>query len=239
MKNIEGLIRKAINDFNMIENGDKIAVGLSGGKDSLTLLYHLKRLQRYLPQKFTLVAISVDMFNGKSNYSQIKQFCTEMEIEHYVVPTQIYELLFEIRKEQNPCSLCAKIRRGALLNEAKRLGCNKVALGHHANDLIETFFLSLFYESRMSTFSPVTYLSKTEITTIRPMLYVWESDIIKESKQLLLPVLFNPCPADKNTQREFIKQKIYELEKQVPKLSKNVLNAILSPERYHLFKPKK
>lgn len=231
-------MRKAITDFNMIEDGDKIAVGLSGGKDSLTLLYHLKRLQRYLPQKFELSAISIDMFNGQTDYSKIKQFCNEIGVEHIVVNSQIYELLFEVRKEKNPCSLCAKIRRGAILNNAKDLGFNKVALGHHANDLIETFFLSLFYESRLSTFSPVTHLTKTQMITIRPMIYVWESDIISESKQLKLPVLHNPCPADKNTQREFIKLKVKDLEKQIPKLSKNVLGAIISPDRYHLFDKK-
>ena len=213
MKNIEGLIRKAINNYDMIQNGDKIAVGLSGGKDSLTLLLHLKNLQRYLPQKFTLCAIAVDMYDGKTDFSEIKKLCDKLEIKFFIEPTNLYELLFEIRKESNPCSLCAKIRRGALLNYAKQLNCNKVALGHHANDLIETFFLSLFYESRLSTFSPVTYLSKTDITTIRPMIYVWEKDIINESKNL--PIIKNPCPADKNTQREFIKNKIFELEKQI------------------------
>ena len=233
MKNIQGLIRKAIQQYDMIEENDRIAVGLSGGKDSLTLLKNLKELQRYYPKKYELCAISIDMYNGKTNYTKIKEFCNQLDVELKIVPTQLYELLFEVRKEQNPCSLCAKIRRGTLVNVAKENGFNKVALGHHANDLIETFFLSMFFEGRLSTFAPVTYLSKSQITTIRPMIFVWEKDVISYSKDL--PVLYNPCPADKHTQRESIKQMLQEMEKQIPKLDKNLLNAIISPERYHLF----
>lgn len=233
MKNIQGLIRKAIQQYDMIEENDRIAVGLSGGKDSLTLLKNLKELQRYYPKKYELCAISIDMYNGKTDYTKIKEFCNQLDVELKIVPTQLYELLFEVRKEQNPCSLCAKIRRGTLVNVAKENGFNKVALGHHANDLIETFFLSMFFEGRLSTFAPVTYLSKSQITTIRPMIFVWEKDVISYSKDL--PVLYNPCPADKHTQRESIKQMLQEMEKQIPKLDKNLLNAIISPERYHLF----
>lgn len=233
MKNIQGLIRKAIQQYNMIEENDRIAVGLSGGKDSLTLLKNLKELQRYYPKKYELCAISIDMYNGKTDYTKIKEFCNQLDVELKIVPTQLYELLFEVRKEQNPCSLCAKIRRGTMVNVAKENGFNKVALGHHANDLIETFFLSMFFEGRLSTFAPVTYLSKSQITTIRPMIFVWEKDVISYSKDL--PVLYNPCPADKHTQRESIKQMLQEMEKQIPKLDKNLLNAIISPERYHLF----
>ena len=233
MKNIQGLIRKAIQQYDTIEENDRIAVGLSGGKDSLTLLKNLKELQRYYPKKYELCAISIDMYNGKTDYTKIKEFCNQLDVELKIVPTQLYELLFEVRKEQNPCSLCAKIRRGTLVNVAKENGFNKVALGHHANDLIETFFLSMFFEGRLSTFAPVTYLSKSQITTIRPMIFVWEKDVISYSKDL--PVLYNPCPADKHTQRESIKQMLQEMEKQIPKLDKNLLNAIISPERYHLF----
>ncbi len=233
MKNIQGLIRKAIQQYDMIKENDRIAVGLSGGKDSLTLLKNLKELQRYYPKKYELCAISIDMYNGKTDYTKIKEFCNQLDVELKIVPTQLYELLFEVRKEQNPCSLCAKIRRGTLVNVAKENGFNKVALGHHANDLIETFFLSMFFEGRLSTFAPVTYLSKSQITTIRPMIFVWEKDVISYSKDL--PVLYNPCPADKHTQRESIKQMLREMEKQIPKLDKNLLNAIISPERYHLF----
>lgn len=233
MKNIQGLIRKAIQQYDMIKENDRIAVGLSGGKDSLTLLKNLKELQRYYPKKYELCAISIDMYNGKTDYTKIKEFCNQLDVELKIVPTQLYELLFEVRKEQNPCSLCAKIRRGTLVNVAKENGFNKVALGHHANDLIETFFLSMFFEGRLSTFAPVTYLSKSQITTIRPMIFVWEKDVISYSKDL--PVLYNPCPADKHTQRESIKQMLQEMEKQIPKLDKNLLNAIISPERYHLF----
>lgn len=226
-------MRKALEKWNMIEDGDRVAVGVSGGKDSLSLLKHLAEIRRYFPKKFELCAISVDMYNGATDFSEVRAFCEALDIEHHIVKTQIYELLFEVRKEQNPCSLCAKIRRGALANTAREHGCNKLALGHHADDLVETFFLSMFYEGRLSTFAPVTFLSKTEITVIRPLVLVWEKNIIAESTGL--PVLHNPCPANKNTKREFIKKHIHELEFQVPKLKNNVLSALMSPERTHLF----
>ena len=236
MKNIQGLARKAIERWNMIEDGDKIAVGVSGGKDSLTLLETLAFLSRYYPKKFTVCAISVDMYNGKTNYTEIKKFCDELGVELYIVPTKLNELLFEVRKEKNPCSLCSKIRRGTLCNKANELGCNKIALGHHADDLIETFFLSLYYEGRLSTFSPVTYLSKSKITIIRPMLMVWEKSIIGHAKNL--PVIQNPCPADKHTRREFIKEQIDSLGFKIPKVNTSILSAIISPERYHLLDKK-
>ena len=217
----------------MIEDGDKIAVGVSGGKDSLTLLETLAKLSKYYPKKFSVVAISVDMFNGKTDFSKVSKMCDELGVEHHIVLKQLYELLFEVRKEKNPCSLCSKIRRGTLCNKANELGCNKVALGHHADDLIETFFLSLFYEGRLSTFSPKTYLTKTNITVIRPMILVWEKYIISHAKNL--PVVHNNCPADKHTNREMVKNLLHELGFKIPKLGGNLLSAIISPERYHLF----
>ena len=232
MKNIQGLARKAIERWNMIEDGDKIAVGVSGGKDSLTTLETLALLCKYYPKKFTVCAITIDMFNGETDFSKVTQFCHDLGVEHYIVPTHLYEVLFEIRKEKNPCSLCSKIRRGTLCNKANELGCNKVALGHHADDLIETFFLSLYYEGRLSTFSPVTYLSKSKITVIRPLLLVWEKSIIGHSKTF--PIVKNPCPADKHTRREFIKEQIDSLGFKIPKVNTSILSAIISPERYHL-----
>ncbi len=233
MKNTQGLIRKALEKWTMLEDGDRVAVAVSGGKDSLSLLKHMAEIRRYFPKKFELYAISVDMYNGNTDFTAVSTFCEALGVPHHIVKTQIYELLFEVRKETNPCSLCAKIRRGALANKATELGCNKLALGHHSDDLVETFFLSLFYEGRISTFAPVTFLSRSKVTVIRPLMLVWESAIIAESGDL--PVLHNPCPANKNTKREFIKNHIHELEFKIPKLKNKVLSALISPERTHLF----
>jgi len=233
MKNIEGLIRKALEKYNMIKPNDKIAVGLSGGKDSLVLLTHLCSIQKYYPIPFTLIAISIDMFNGKTDYTKLTKYVNDLGIEHHIVPTPLYELIFEIRKEENPCSLCARMRRGLLNSTAKELGCNKVALGHHADDLIETFFLSMFYEGSLNTFAPVTYLSRTKITVIRPLMLVQESQTIKDAKNM--PVIQNNCPADKHTQREYIKDVLKKLSKDIPNMQNNIFNAITTPERYHLF----
>ena len=234
MQKIQGRIRKAIEEYNMIEDGDKVAVGVSGGKDSLTLLVNLAALKRYYPKKFTLVAITVDMFNGKTDYSEIEKLCKSLDVEYHIVPSQIYEILFEVRKEANPCSLCTRMRRGILSETAIKLGCNKLALGHHADDLIETFFLSLFYESRLSTFLPVTHLDKTGITMIRPMILIWEKETIEEAKNL--PVVFNKCPADKNTQREYIKELLKSIAHHIRKVHAHILSAITHPDRNHLFK---
>ena len=232
MKNIYGLVRKAVQQWNMIEDGDKIAIGVSGGKDSLVLLETLSSLSQHYPKKFSIFAISIDMFDGKTDFSKIKNFCENLGIEFHLLPTKLYELLFEIRKEKNPCSLCAKMRRGMLCNKATELGCNKLALGHHADDLIETFFLSLFYQGRLSTFSPVTYLSRSEITVIRPLLLVGEKDIIKHAKNF--PIIENTCPADKRTKREFIKNNLQTLGLKIPTVHNSIFNAILSPNGYHL-----
>lgn len=233
MQNIQGKIRKALDNYSMIQPGDKIAVGLSGGKDSTILLSSLANLSKYYPIPFEVVAISIDMFNGKTDYTALTQYVNSLGVEHHIVPTPLYELLFEIRKEPNPCSLCARMRRGLLNSTATELGCNKVALGHHADDLIETFFLSMFYESRLSTFAPVTYLSRTNITVLRPMLLVKEKEIIKASKDL--PIIHNPCPADKHTQREYIKDLLKNISHDVPKVHEKILSAIINPDRYHLF----
>lgn len=190
-------------------------------------------LRRYYPKKFDLVAITIDMHNGESDFSKIGEYCASLGVEHKIIPSQIYELLFEVRKESNPCSLCARLRRGMLSSEAKELGCNKLALGHHADDLIETFFLSLFYESRLSTFSPVTRLDRTGMTVIRPMILVWESETRALTQDL--PVFYNDCPADKKTQREFIKNYIASLKPHIREVHEHILSALIHPERNHLF----
>ena len=232
MQKILSQLRKAITDYNMIQDGDKIAVGLSGGKDSITLATALKLYQRFSPEKFELKAIIIDLFNGQTDYSKLLEYCKEIGLEVEVVNSEIYDIVFKSRKEKNPCSLCAKLRRGILNSKAKELGFNKVALGHHSDDLIETFLLSLFYEGRLSTFSPVTYLSNTQITVIRPLMYVSEQTIIKES--FSMPIIHNCCPADKHTKREFVKQLLSSLDKEIPDVKNRIFDALSHPERNKL-----
>ena len=234
MQKIQGKVRKALDQYKMIENGDKIAIGLSGGKDSLVLTKALASLRRYYDKSFDLVAITVDMHDGKSDFSAISEFCAELGVRHEIMPSQIYDILFNVRHENNPCSLCARLRRAILAESAKKFGCNKLALGHHANDLIETFFLSLFYESRLSTFLPVTPMDRTGITVIRPMLLVFEKDTIRAARDL--PVFHNDCPANKNTQREFIKNLLQSIAPDIHQVHEHILSALTHPERNHLIK---
>lgn len=227
--------RRALEQYKMIEDGDKIAVGLSGGKDSMALLYVLSGLRRFYPKKFELVAITVDMGLGldEKEVLAVKKVCQELGVHYHIEKTQIGEVVFDVKKESNPCSLCANMRRGALNSAAVSLGCNKVALGHHADDLIETLFLCLFYEGRFSTFSPLTVLTRANLTMIRPMIFLREMEIIGFTKDK--PIIHNPCPADKNTKREYIKTVLKNLEKDNKKLRENVLGAITHPERNNLF----
>ncbi len=234
MQKIQGKIRKALEQYNMIEDGETIAVGLSGGKDSLVLVQALASLRRYYDKKFDIIAITIDMHNGESDFSKIAEFCKNLDVRHEIVPSQIYDILFKIRKENNPCSLCARLRRAILAESAKRFGCKKLALGHHANDLIETFFLSLFYESRLSTFLPVTTMDRTGVTVIRPMILVFEKEIIRASRDM--PVFYNDCPADKNTQREYVKELLNKIAPNIHQVHEHILSALTHPERNHLFK---
>lgn len=228
-------LRRAIEDFNMIEENDRIAVGLSGGKDSVTLLTLLAKLRVFYPKKFSVVAIRIDMgLNCDENeVLQMENYCHELNVEYVVKKTDIGTILFDIRKEKNPCSLCSKMRRGALNTVAANLGCNKLALGHHADDLVETFFLSMIFEGRFSTFEPVTYLTRSKMTVIRPMIYIEEKDVAAFSKQN--PVIHNPCPADKHTKRQYVKDLIASIKKDVPFAKDRMLSAIYHPERNHLF----
>lgn len=226
MKQVLSKIRKAVQDYNMIEEGDKIAVGLSGGKDSLTLLLALKNLQIFYPNHFELMAITVDPGMDTFDVSGLQSFCEEHEIEFVSVKTDIKEIVFDIRNEKNPCSLCANLRRGALYSTAKEHGCTKVALGHHMDDVIETFFLSLFYEGHIHTFSPVTYLSKNDITSIRPMIYLEEKEIKSFVKRNDIPVMKKTCLVDGKTKREEMKMLIVELAKKIPRLKESIFGAI-------------
>ncbi|ADQ05673.1 PP-loop domain protein [Caldicellulosiruptor owensensis OL] len=226
MQYIFSRVRKAIEDFNMIEDRDKIAVGVSAGKDSLTMLYTLSFMRRFYPKKFDVVAITVDMGFEGMDFLPIKEFCDKIDVEFHLVPSQIKQIVFDIRKEENPCSLCANLRRGILNSTAKSLGCNKVALGHHLDDVVETFFLSLFYEGRIYCFSPKTYLDRTQVTVIRPMIYVKEHDLRSAAKKLELPVITNPCPANGKTNRQKMKEFVKSLKQFHPATKDLVFNAI-------------
>lgn len=227
--------RRAIEDYKMIDDGDKIAVGVSGGKDSLTLLALMRAFQRFSPNKFELTAITIDLGFDKSGdpYGKVRQYCDEIGVPYHIERTDIGEILFDIRKESNPCSLCSKMRRGALNTKLLSLGCKKLALGHHAEDMTETFLLSLFFEGRLSTFSPISYMDRTGVSMIRPMIYISENDIAAYAKRL--PVVHNPCPADKHTKREYMKNLIKTVQKDIPFVKDRMLGAISHPERYNLW----
>ncbi len=229
MKEIQRILsftRRAVDDYSMIEDGDKIGVGVSAGKDSLTLLIALAELRRFYPKHFELVAITVDMGFEGMDFSPIAELCRAIDVPFVVVPTQISRIVFDVRKEKNPCGLCAKMRRGALHDECKRQGCNKLALGHHFDDVVETFMLNLFYEGRLGSFSPVTYLSRKDLTMIRPMIYAQEKDVSYFVNRHPLPVVESPCPADKNTERESMKQLLLSLERNNKGLRHRIFGAL-------------
>lgn len=197
--------RKAVDEYQMIEAGDKIAVGISGGKDSLTLLYALAGLRRFYPRPFDLIAITVDLGYEKFHTEKIEALCQELDVPYHVVKTDIARILFEERKESNPCSLCAKMRKGALNEAVKKLGCNKVAYAHHKDDIVETMILSLIFEGRFHSFSPKSYLDRMDLTVIRPMMYVNEADVIGFQRKYELPVEKSRCPVDGLTKRQYAK----------------------------------
>ena len=226
IKRVLSYVRRAVDDYEMIHDGDKIAVGVSAGKDSLTLLCALAELRRFYPKKFELCAITVDMGFDGTDFSGISKLCEELGVPYHIIPTQISKVIFDVRKEKNPCSLCAKMRRGALYGSAKELGCTSVALGHHFDDVVETFMLNLFYEGRIGCFQPVTYLSNTDIHMIRPMIYMPEKDVRYFASKVSLPVVKSTCPADGNTEREEMKKLLHELEKQNKGLRYRIFGAI-------------
>ncbi len=226
-KHILSYTRRAIDDYQMIREDDKIAVGVSAGKDSLALLCAMASLRRFYPVPFELIAITVDMgFEGGTDFSPIAKLCEELEVPYKVVPSEIAKIIFEVRKEPNPCSLCAKLRRGALNNAAKDEGCTAVALGHHFDDAVETFMLNLFYEGRIGCFQPVTYLSRVGLRVIRPLLYAPEKEVAAFAKEAALPVVPSACPANENTQRESMKQLLASLERENRGLRYRIFGAI-------------
>ena len=216
LQKLMGAMRKAVEDYNMIESGDRIAVGVSGGKDSVATLAGLAGLRRFIGIDYEVVAISLDpQFNGEPNdYTELSEFCEKIGVEFVLRRTNIGNIIFEDRKEQNPCSLCARMRRGLLHDVAKECGCNKMALGHNFEDTVETFMMNLFDEGRIGCFSPVTWLSRKEITVIRPLVYCHEDEIIKIANHEHFPIIKSRCPADKHTEREHVKLLIEHLEKE-------------------------
>lgn len=235
MKQILGAMRKAVNDFDMIQDGDKIVVGISGGKDSMTLLYALKLFQRFSPAKFDLYAVTLSMGFENFDVTPIQDFCNKIDVPYKVVHTEIAKIVFDIRKESNPCALCAKMRRGALHDTVKELGFNKIALGHHADDAIETMFLSMLYEGRITTFKPVTYLDRKGIYNIRPLVYVREKQVISAIEKHSIPVVKSPCPMDKNTKREEVKQLLNQIYKTIPEGRDRLLTAINNKDNFGLW----
>ena len=226
LQQVLSIARKAIDEFHMIEDGDRIAVGISGGKDSLVLLYALHGLKRFYPAHFELEAITVDLGHPNFDLSQISALCDELGIHYTVVKTDIAEIVFNRRNETNPCSLCAKMRKGALNDAIKNLGCNKVAYAHHKDDIIETMLMSLLFEGRFHTFAPVTYLDRMDLTLIRPLMYMDEMDIIGFQNKYNLPVAKSRCPMDGYTKREYAKDLVRQLNKEHPGARERMFTAI-------------
>ncbi len=225
MQKLMGLVRRCVDDYNMIEAGDRIAVGVSGGKDSLVLLVLLAGLRKYFNNPFQLEAITIDMGLGM-DYSEVEALCRELEVPYSIVKTEIAPIIFNHRKEKNPCSMCAKMRRGALNQAILDRGFNKLALGHHYDDAVETFLMNLLFEGRIGCFQPVTNLDRTGIIQIRPMLYIHERTVDNFASRMALPVLANRCPVDKTTKREEVKSLIFELSKTYPDLKERVFGAM-------------
>ena len=226
MQKILSLLRRCVEDYDMISPGERVAVGVSGGKDSLTLLAALARLARFYPGGFSVEAFSVDLGIPGMDLSPLADYCRDLGVPFHRIPTQMYHVIFETRREKNPCALCAKMRRGSLHTALQEAGIHKVALGHHYDDAVETFFLSLFYEGRLSCFQPVTELSRTGITQIRPLLYCGEGMVRGAARRNNLPVVFNPCPADGYTKRQEVKELVAELEHRYPGLKERVFGSM-------------
>ena len=226
MQKLMGLMRRCIENYHMIEEGDRIAVGVSGGKDSLSLLQLLSAIRAYYPRRFTLEAFTVNLGLPGMDYGPVAAFCRSLQIPYTELQTEIGPIIFEHRKEKNPCSMCAKMRRGALHAALLERDIHKVALGHHFDDAVETFLMSLLFEGRISCFQPVTYLDRTQMVQIRPMLYLSEKTVAHFAEKMQLPVVHNTCPADKHTKRQEIKELVYSLSAAYPDLRTRVFGAM-------------
>lgn len=230
MQKLMGLMRRCIDDYDMIQAGDRVAVGVSGGKDSLVLLRLLAGLRQYFNKPFSLEAITIDMGLGM-DYSAVEELCRQLDVPYTIVNTEIAPIIFDHRKEKNPCSMCAKMRRGALNQAILDRGFNKLALGHHYDDAVETFVMNLLFEGRIGCFQPVTNLDRTGIIQIRPMLYIHERTVDNFSRRMELPIIENRCPVDKTTKRGEVKDLIYELSQRYPDLKERIFGAM---QRYPL-----
>lgn len=226
MQRILSTMRKAIEHYNMIEEGDKIAVGLSGGKDSITLLLALKNLQRFYPKKFEIIAVTVSPGFAEFDTATLEEMCKKIGVEYFIEKSDIKEIVFDIRKEKNPCSLCANLRRGILNSIAIREGCNKIALGHNEEDVLETFFLNLLYTGKIHTFSPTSYMDRSKITLIRPLIYTQEKEIKRFIKKEQIETMSKCCPMDGSSKREEMKELINGFREEIPQIKENLLGAI-------------
>ena len=242
MNKILSLTRRCVEDYDMIQSGDRVAVGVSGGKDSLTLLVALAKLREFYPVPFTVEAFTLDMGHADglpaADFSKVAELCRQLDVPYTILESEVQHIIFDLRKEKNPCSMCAKMRRGALHNAMQERGIHKIALGHHYDDAIETFFMSLIFEGRLSCFQPVTYLDRTEITQIRPLLYCGESLIRNTAQRLDLPVVKNPCPADGHSKREEMKALLSTLSATYPHIKDYMLAALQNTAQYGLWDQK-
>lgn len=226
LQKVMSQVRRALDDYHMITDNDRIAVGISGGKDSLTLLLALHGLMRFYPKPFTLHAVTVDLGFDNLDLDKIQELCNKIGIPYTIVKTQIAEIVFEGHREENPCSLCAKLRKGAFNNAIKKEGCNKIAYAHHRDDMIATMFLSLLYEGRFQALEPVTYLEKSGLTLIRPLLYMRESDVVGFTNKAALPVVKSPCPADGKTRRKYVEELLRRIDRENPGAKNRIFTAI-------------
>ena len=221
-----GTVRRAVDDYDMILDGDRVAVGVSGGKDSMLLLMALSHLRRFYPRRFELEAVTVELGFEGMDFTPVKELCEELEVPYTCLKTDIKEVVFDVRREDNPCSLCAKMRRGAINDLIRQRGVNKLALGHHFDDAVETFMMSLLFEGRLSCFRPVTYLDRSGVTQIRPLIYCGEQKIAKLAAQLNVPVVENPCPQDKASKRWEIKQLLKGMCADYPDMKSKIFGAM-------------
>lgn len=232
MQQLLGRVRRCIEDYRMIEAGDRIAVGVSGGKDSLMTLLALARLRRFLPTPFTLEAITLEMGMPEMDYTPVAQLCEALDVPYTRINVPVYEILFEERKEKNPCSLCAKLRRGSLNTALTERGISKIALGHHYDDAVETLMMNLLFEGRIGCFQPVTFLDRTGVTQIRPLLYCHEDEIQRIANREKLPIVHNTCPIDGHSRRQEVKELLASMEKTYPDLKQKIFGAM---QRYPLY----
>lgn len=228
LQQIMSKTRKAVDDYRMIEENDVIAIGISGGKDSLAMLYSLAGMRRFYPMHYSLIAITCNLGFKNVNFDKIKELCDELEVPYYIVDTDISQIVFETRKEENPCSLCAKMRKGAMNDFIKEHGCTKIAYAHHQDDVVETYMMSLIYEGRQHTFSPVTYLDRSNVTVIRPFIYMKEADIIGFTNANNIPVLKSACPVDGYTKRQYAKDLLKSINDEAPGVRERIFTAIIN-----------